>query len=72
MTTECPFCAIAAGTEPAEVVIDTGPLVAFLDNRPIRPATSRSYRARISRRSTRCLRPLPPKRSCLVSGWPGG
>jgi len=29
------FCAIAAGEQPAHVVLDDGPVVAFLDRRPL-------------------------------------
>ncbi|HET9728421.1 MAG TPA: HIT family protein [Acidimicrobiia bacterium] len=31
----CLFCAIAAGTEPAHVVLDTPAVLAFLDHRPV-------------------------------------
>jgi histidine triad (HIT) family protein len=31
----CLFCAIAAGEQPAHVVLDTGSVVAFLDHRPL-------------------------------------
>lgn len=31
----CIFCRIIAGEEPAEVVLDTGHVVAFLDTRPV-------------------------------------
>ena len=31
----CLFCAIAAGEQPAHVVLDTGTVVAFLDHRPL-------------------------------------
>jgi histidine triad (HIT) family protein len=33
----CLFCAIVAGEQPAHVVIDTGPVRAFLDHRPLFP-----------------------------------
>lgn len=33
----CPFCAIVAGTEPADVVLDDDVAVAFLDVRPLFP-----------------------------------
>jgi histidine triad (HIT) family protein len=33
----CPFCAIAAGTAPAHVVLDEPGAVAFLDARPLFP-----------------------------------
>ncbi|MFN8028214.1 MAG: HIT family protein [Acidimicrobiia bacterium] len=33
----CPFCAIAAGEQPAHVVLDTPTVVAFLDRRPLFP-----------------------------------
>jgi histidine triad (HIT) family protein len=33
--TECLFCAIVAGTEPAHIVIDEPDVVAFLDIRPV-------------------------------------
>jgi histidine triad (HIT) family protein len=33
----CPFCAIAAGTAAAEVVLRDGVAVAFLDRRPLFP-----------------------------------
>ncbi len=32
---ECLFCAIAAGSVPADVVLETGDVVAFLDTRPV-------------------------------------
>jgi histidine triad (HIT) family protein len=32
---DCLFCAIAAGTAPAHVVLDTPDVVAFLDHRPV-------------------------------------
>ena len=32
---DCPFCAIAAGVEPAEVVVDDGDRLAFLDRVPL-------------------------------------
>lgn len=32
---ECVFCSIVAGTTPAEVVLEEGDLVAFLDTRPV-------------------------------------
>ncbi|MFI5046858.1 MAG: HIT family protein [Acidimicrobiia bacterium] len=31
----CLFCAVAAGDQPAHVVLDTGTVVAFLDHRPL-------------------------------------
>jgi histidine triad (HIT) family protein len=31
----CPFCAIAAGTEPTHIVAEDGEHVAFLDRRPL-------------------------------------
>jgi histidine triad (HIT) family protein len=31
----CPFCAIAAGGTPADLVLDTPDIVAFLDHRPL-------------------------------------
>jgi len=31
----CVFCAIAAGEVPAELVLETGDVVAFLDQRPV-------------------------------------
>ena len=34
---DCPFCEIAAGTRPAHVVLDNGPVLAFLDARPVFP-----------------------------------
>jgi len=34
-TTDCVFCAIAAGEVAAEVVLETADLVAFLDQRPV-------------------------------------
>jgi histidine triad (HIT) family protein len=33
----CRFCEIVAGEEPAHMVIDEGPIRAFLDNRPLFP-----------------------------------
>lgn len=35
--TDCPFCAIAAGTAPASIVYDDGAVLAFLDIRPVTP-----------------------------------
>jgi peptide chain release factor 3 len=35
MTTDCVFCTIAAGDVDADVVLETGDLVAFLDRRPV-------------------------------------
>lgn len=32
---DCVFCSIVAGTTPAEVVLEEGDLVAFLDTRPV-------------------------------------
>lgn len=32
---DCPFCAIAAGAEPANVVFEDEHTLAFLDNRPL-------------------------------------
>jgi histidine triad (HIT) family protein len=40
MATDCPFCAIAAGAEPASVVFADELCVAFLDNRPLFPGHS--------------------------------
>ena len=37
MAKGCLFCAIVAGEEPADLVIATGPVRAFLDHRPIFP-----------------------------------
>ena len=34
---DCPFCEIAAGTRSAHVVLDDGPVLAFLDARPVFP-----------------------------------
>ena len=34
---DCTFCEIAAGTRPAHVVLDDGPVLAFLDARPVFP-----------------------------------
>ena len=34
---DCPFCEIAEGTRPAHVVLDDGPVLAFLDARPVFP-----------------------------------
>jgi len=34
---DCPFCEIAAGTRPGHVVLDDGPVLAFLDARPVFP-----------------------------------
>ena len=34
---ECPFCRIAAGDEPAQVVFEDERTMAFLDNRPLFP-----------------------------------
>ena len=33
----CPFCAIVAGTAPADLVLDDDVAVAFLDHRPLFP-----------------------------------
>jgi len=33
----CRFCAVVAGTEPAHLVVPTGPVRAFLDHRPLFP-----------------------------------
>ena len=33
----CAFCRIIAGVEHAEIVLDEGPVVAFLDHRPLFP-----------------------------------
>jgi histidine triad (HIT) family protein len=35
MSRSCPFCAIAAGTAPAEIVYADDHVVAFLDHRPL-------------------------------------
>ena len=35
MPDDCVFCAIAAGQVPAELVLETPELVAFLDQRPV-------------------------------------
>ena len=32
---DCTFCAIAAGTTPADIVLDESDFVAFLDRRPV-------------------------------------
>lgn len=32
---DCAFCEIVAGRRPAHVVLDDGPVMAFLDNRPL-------------------------------------
>ncbi len=32
---DCVFCEIVAGSRPAHVVLDDGPVVAFLDTRPL-------------------------------------
>ncbi|MBM3670894.1 MAG: HIT family protein [Actinobacteria bacterium] len=37
MSSDCLFCRIAAGTEPAAIVAETEHTVAFLDHRPIFP-----------------------------------
>src|SRR5262249_9420835 len=34
-TMDCAFCEIVAGERPAHVVLDDGPVVAFLDGRPL-------------------------------------
>jgi histidine triad (HIT) family protein len=34
-TMDCAFCEIVAGRRPAHVVLDDGPAMAFLDNRPL-------------------------------------
>jgi histidine triad (HIT) family protein len=34
-TMDCAFCEIVAGRRPAHVVLDDGPVVAFLDTRPL-------------------------------------
>ena len=34
---DCPFCRIAAGDEPAQVVFEDERTIAFLDNRPLFP-----------------------------------
>lgn len=34
---DCVFCRIASGSEPAAVVLDEGPFLAFLDDRPLFP-----------------------------------
>jgi histidine triad (HIT) family protein len=34
-TMDCAFCEIVAGRRPAHVVLDDGPVVAFLDSRPL-------------------------------------
>jgi histidine triad (HIT) family protein len=36
-TMDCIFCRIASGAEPAAVVLDDGPFLAFLDGRPLFP-----------------------------------
>jgi histidine triad (HIT) family protein len=35
LTMDCAFCEIIAGSRDAHVVLDDGPTVAFLDNRPL-------------------------------------
>jgi histidine triad (HIT) family protein len=37
VTPPCVFCSIVGGSVPAHVVLDDGPLLAFLDNRPLFP-----------------------------------
>jgi histidine triad (HIT) family protein len=37
MAVECLFCSIIAGETPAEIVLDTPEVVAFLDHRPLFP-----------------------------------
>jgi histidine triad (HIT) family protein len=34
---DCLFCAIAAGSRPADIVLEEPPVVAFLDHRPLFP-----------------------------------
>ena len=52
----CLFCAIAAGEQPAHVVLDTPAVVAFLDHRPLFPG----HTLVVPRAHVETLTDLPP------------
>lgn len=52
----CCFCAIAAGEQPAHVVLDTPAVVAFLDHRPLFPG----HTLVVPRAHVETLTELPP------------
>ena len=57
----CAFCAIVAGEADANVVLDQGPTVAFLDRRPLFPGHTllapRSHAGRLHRSAPRRMNP---------------
>lgn len=53
----CAFCAIVAGEADANVVLDEGPTVAFLDRRPLFPG----HTLLVPRRHIGTLAELPPE-----------
>lgn len=56
MATDCVFCAIAAGEQSADVVLDEPDLVAFLDRRPV----FKGHVLLVPRRHVVTLPDLPP------------
>jgi histidine triad (HIT) family protein len=55
MPTDCRFCAVVAGTSPADVVLDESDTVAFLDLRPVFPG----HTLLVPRRHVATLEDLP-------------
>ena len=51
----CAFCDIAGGTAPSDIVLDDGPVLAFLDRRPVFPG----HTILIPRLHTESLAALP-------------
>lgn len=56
-TMDCLFCRIASGAEPAAVVLDDGPFLAFLDGRPL----FRGHCLLIPKAHVEALTELPPE-----------
>ena len=54
---DCPFCRIAAGIEPAAIVLDDAGFLAFLDRRPLFPG----HCLLIPKRHVETLIDLPPE-----------
>lgn len=61
---DCPFCRIAAGIEPAAVVLDDGGFLAFLDHRPLFPG----HCLLIPKQHVATLTDLAPRDGALLIG----
>jgi histidine triad (HIT) family protein len=60
----CPFCAIAAGEAPAEIVLEDDLVIAFLDLHPIRPGHIQI----IPRAHLPCFEDLPEATAARILG----